>query len=218
MPVKVITDPGSCHLGSLTYAKELIKISADCGADACKFQLFKESDINIPLPYKWFPELVDTGKNYGIEVFASAFDKEALNIIMDNCKSVKFAYSMRESKLIFDINFAKVKTIYISGDIYTNFYPNGLGGVESIRLFCIPQYPVQYLIDFEGIFPLFDGFSDHTMGYKQSCNAAMHGAQYIEKHIRLDTSECDNVPDGKFALRPKELEAMIKAVKEWVND
>lgn len=201
--VKLIGDIGSCHQGRLEYAREAIKVGLDSGLDAVKFQLFKNLPPNIELPYEWFPELVQYGKDLGIEVFASAFDDESYCLICDFCNSIKFSYSERNNpKIVWTPN----KRIYVSGDLMTKFYNN------TIKLYCIPQYPVPFIIDFEGVFPRFDGFSDHTLGYKQTLEAVRQGAQIIEKHFTLDYADI-NCPDNNFALKPAELAKMVKAIR-----
>lgn len=209
--IKIITDPGSCHLGDLSKARELIKISAYSGADACKFQLFKRSTTNIPLPYDWFPELVSYGKELEIEVFASVFDKKSAHIVNSCCNSIKLAYSQQKNWKLIDefLYLNNIKTFYISGDVMN--WPI-MGRYEKpIRLFCIPIYPVPYIIDFENIFEHFDGFSDHTLGIKQTLLAVKSGARFIEKHIQLD--ERCQVPDANFALIPKNLDIMVKEIR-----
>ena len=211
--VQIITDPGSCFLGKLEYAKELIKISVDCGADAIKFQLFKNKPPNIELPYEWFPELVSYGYDLGIEVFASAFDTEAVVLITQNCSSIKFAYSVNPDKYWSASLCDHFKKIYISGDIMTDFPV----GDNVIKLMCIPEYPVKYTVNFEGIFPRFEGWSSHCLGVYQDFKAVLAGATVVEKHIRLESDECLQVPDGRFALRPKELSDLVEGIRSVSN-
>lgn len=214
--VKIILDPGSCHLGKLEYAKELVKIAADCGADSCKFQLFKGIDYtacgNIELSRELFPELVEYGNENSVEIFASVFDRDATDLLIEhNCKSIKFSYSKAiYSNSVSELDF---DNIYVSCDLST--YNNARKSPKTKKLYCIPQYPVQYLIDFNEIFPRFDGFSDHTLGYHQTLNAVYEGAKVIEKHFRLDISECDTIPDGKFALYPRQVEKMVKLIRDY---
>ena len=209
-------------MARMSYAKELTKIAADCGANAIKWQLFKndikekslhpEKYPNIELPREWFPELVAYGKELGLEVFASTFDDEALILVSKYCESIKFSYGFNKDHAIkylaWPIENKPFKNIYISGDLMTNF-PNDR---TILRLYCIPQYPVPFIIDFTSLFPPFIGFSDHTMGYGQTLQAVRQGALIIEKHFTLDKSDI-TCPDHNFALRPKQVEYMIKEIK-----
>ena len=207
MPTKIILDPGSCHMGKLDYAKELIRLAVDVGANAIKFQLFKNLPPNIELPYEWFTELVQYGNDLEIEVFASVFNYESFGIVEKCCSSIKFSFSQRYSDFIkFVDEGSLIKNLYISGIIDTIFPKN------AIKLYCIPQYPVPFIIDFEGIFPRFDGFSDHTLGFKQTIEAVRQGAKVIEKHFTLNYADI-SCPDNNFALRPHELTKMVKAIR-----
>jgi len=211
MPTKIILDPGSCHMGKLDYAKELIRLAVDVGADAVNFQLFKNLPPNIELPYEWMPELIEYGGNYSgnkIEVFASVFNQEAYDFVkMIRIKSIKFAYRKHQTADNIITACHDFDTVYCSGDWNTEIY------YETKKLFCIPQYPVPFIIDFENVFPKFDGFSDHTIGYKQTLEAIRQGATIIEKHFTLGNSHYINCPDHSFALKPWDLEKMIKAIR-----
>ena len=206
--IKIIGDPGSCHMGDFGRAKALTEVCAYSGCDAIKWQLFEGAEIgpqNIALPYKWLPKLAYFGKELGMEVLASVWDRRGLTALLDcGCSSVKFAYSQNENDdLIFDTLVEKFSTKYISCDCNT--------GVEDgfTGLYCVPEYPVKSILDFEGIFPRFDGFSSHCLGINQDVGAMMAGAKIIEKHFQLDDpSHC---PDGSFALRPGDLKRLCQA-------
>ena len=203
-PVKIIGDPGSCHMGDFSRAKELTQIAADSGCDAIKWQLFYGADVgpqNIALQYEFFPALVSFGEKLGLEVFASVWDTRGVQALrLCDCKSIKFAYSMQDSALSHSISRQKFDTIYVSGDCNTGFED----GVT--KLYCIPEYPVKYLIDFEGIFPRFHGFSSHCLGIEQDMRAIDAGAKIVEKHFQLD--DVSHCPDGNFAIRPAQLKAL----------
>ena len=207
--VKIIADPGSCHMGNINFAKELILAARDSGADAIKFQLFEDKPPNIELPREWAWQLRERADELGIDLFFSVFDYGAMSVAVKcGCTSAKIAFSLRNDGGMINACRALFGTVYVSGDTNTDFIK------DTTKLYCIPEYPVKYLIDFEGIFPRFDGFSSHCLGIKQDLFAISAGAKIIEKHIRLDNSACDSVPDGKFAIRPKEFYSLCKFGKE----
>lgn len=200
--MKFIGDPGSCHLGSLEKAKELVKIGADCGLDAVKFQLLTQKEMtggNIGMDWEWLPELIEDGKRLGVEVFASVFDKSGIEWMQRClCRSIKFSHSQNSKRLF----CAAFDDHYVSGDIM-NPVP-----APFIGLYCIPEYPVPYQIDFEGLFPMFNGFSSHCLGIEQDLRAIEFGAKIIEKHFQGDWhSPC---PDGAFALKPHRLLELVR--------
>ena len=206
--VKVILDPGSAHSGNKAYATELTKIAAHIGADAIKWQLFTNKPPNIELPYEWFPDLVEYGEALDLEVFASTFDIDSYEIVKKNCSSIKFAYSMRDAfgqieKAVKDFN-----EVYISGDVMTKFNPS----LKVKKFYCIPTYPVPYEVNFDGIFPRFDGFSSHCLGTRQEIRAVEAGAKILEFHFTADFIDAD-CPDLRFAKKSSEAETLIKKVK-----
>jgi N,N'-diacetyllegionaminate synthase len=55
------------------------------------------------------------------------------------------------------------------------------------------------------------GYSDHTLGIEVDIAAVAIGSTIIEKHLTLDKSM--NGPDHKASLEPKELKAMVAAIR-----
>jgi len=212
--VKIIGDPGSCHLGSFDRACDLVRIGKDSGLDAVKFQLLTGNESkggNIGMDWEWLPELIVLGDRLGVEVFASVFDKSGIDWVRKcGCKSIKFAYSQYLKYLQFNVLEKPFQNQYVSCDVM-----NERQIVNAIKLYCVPEYPVPYKIDFEGLFPRFDGFSSHCLGIEQDLNAVKAGAKFIEKHFQGDwDSDC---PDGAFALRPKQLKQLIHAMPTAVT-
>jgi len=211
--MKLILDPGSCHMGKYDRAKELISLASDAGAHAIKFQLLQPEQIfkngkktgNIQLSWAFMPELIEYGYKKDIEVFASVFDDSGIKRLKEwGCKSIKFSYAQNSNHLkAYDHGF---ENIYLSCDVMN--IPDKVDMPGLIKLYCVPSYPVQSKLDFEGIFPLFDGFSSHTLGIEQDLRAVLAGAQYLEKHFTLDRDDI-KCPDHKFALKPKMLRRLV---------
>lgn len=210
--IKVIVDPGSCHMGKLDYAKELIDVAADAGAWAIKFQLFKGSENgNIELSREWWSQLVDYAKGR-IEIFASVFDEEAVQLLHDSgINRAKLAYSQAFNlRLIKKAKKLGMK-IWASGD-WSN-YPE----YADVRFICIPEYPPKQVAQVtpkeqrSGI-KAFEGFSSHHLGYKTDLRLLPElDVEYLEKHLTLDYDDID-CPDHWFALSPKELRELVKEV------
>jgi len=200
--MKIIGDPGSCHLGSLEKAKELVKIGAYSGLDAVKFQLLTSNETkngNIGMDWDWLPELIDLGKSLKVEVFASVFDKSGIEWLKHcGCESIKFSYSQKSAF----VERPDFRTVYVSCAPMTYKTP------LVTNLYCIPEYPVRYMVDFEGLFPTFAGFSSHCLGIEQDIRAVEAGARVIEKHFQGNwDSPC---PDGNFALKPNQLAELVR--------
>ena len=199
----VVVDPGSCHMNNFVYCKEFVDIGKKFGVSV-KFQLFNSSKVNIPLSHSMFEKVLDYGRIVGVDVFASVFDMDSIRFLNSlGVSKVKIGFSKRYDKKLVDYAIRFFDTVFISGDVMTCFPDCD----KVVKLFCIPEYPVKYLVDFENVFDRFDGFSDHTLGIKQTVSAVENGARVIEKHITLDYGDIV-CPDNHFALSPSWLRAL----------
>jgi N,N'-diacetyllegionaminate synthase len=204
-----VTDPGSTHLGNWEYIQDLIGVSYHSGAQAIKFQLFTDPAViargNIPLSFDYYVKAKEYVKKelQNFEIFASVFDEESFEFLLSQKpRFIKLAYSKRnERDWIERALSAGIKPIVSCELLEINKLPK-----EAFTLFCIPEYPVKYKVEFEGFFDegRFDGFSDHTLGFKQSLRAIDAGARILEKHITLNHPGCP-VPDHAFALKPNQM-------------
>lgn len=221
---RIILDPGSTHDGELHKAIRLVELAADAGADAIKFQLLSDRETkggNIGMDWEWLPELIAIGKRKRIEVFASVFDRSGWDyVIKCGCKSVKLAYSQQAALNAYP-HIAPIETVYVSQDVMSpelSLRPIATDKksqppkMELIRLYCLPLYPVPYLVDFEALFPRFHGLSSHCLGVQQEIRAMEAGAEYLEFHFMGDW--VSNTPDGRFAKTPAMAEKICKAAKK----
>lgn len=217
--VYICLDVGSTHNGKLNYALELVERTKEVGADCCKFQL-GVTEPNIDLPFEYFIKAFEKGKEIGVDVTASIFNKVKYfnDYLQLKPKFIKFAYSQKHETQW--QTQAKVQgiPIVVSCDIMTWDIPID----DSIKLFCLPQYPVYSKIDFEELFgPLtnnenkrFYGFSDHSLGIQQSIKSSMYLSKWIEKHIKLNHSDI-NCPDSKFAVTFDQVSILNLEINDW---
>ena len=210
MTVEIIGDVGSCHMGQLDLALRLVSEGMDAGLDAVKFQLLTEAQLgggNIKLDWH---HLCDIRERFpGVRVFASVFDYWGIQfLIKENFREIKFPYSQwwlfRTAAA--DGWLTQFDRIYVSTDVM-RVVPRVFPPVTW--LYCIPEYPVRYVVDFEGLFPRFHGFSDHTLGIEQTRRAIAAGARVIEKHFTVDSDRV-SCPDHQFALRPERLRELCR--------
>ena len=102
---KTIAEIGCNHKGDVEIAKELIKLSKDCGADVAKFQkrnskeLLPESQYNAPHPNP----INSYGKTYGEHREFLEFDKSQHQDLMNYCSSIDIEYSTS----VWDVNSAE---------------------------------------------------------------------------------------------------------------
>jgi N,N'-diacetyllegionaminate synthase len=85
-------------------------------------------------------------------------------------------------------------------------------------LHCTTEYPtpmaevnLRAMQSIHAAFGVAVGYSDHTVGIEVSIAAATLGATVIEKHFTLDRSLPG--PDHKASLEPRELKAMVAAIR-----
>lgn len=214
--IYIIGDIGSCHNGKKEYAFEAIDVAKECGLDAIKYQLFKgNANGNIELPREWWKDLVAYAKQKDIEIFASVFDKEAVDLLWSSgCRKVKISYSQNFNlELLKRVRKHKWEIVASGAETYPSY--------ADIKLFCIPEYPVKH---YNWALPygtaFWDGFSSHYLG-KTIDKLVIENSEgmfskkiwgYIEKHFTLDHDDID-CPDSLFALNPRELKEYTECLK-----
>jgi N-acetylneuraminate synthase len=107
-PPYIIAELSANHGGDLARAKRIIRLAADKGADAVKFQAYTADSLTLDCerpdfvvagdnpwtgrrlhalyqeaatPYEWFPELFAYAKACGIPAFASVFGKDSIALL-----------------------------------------------------------------------------------------------------------------------------------------
>jgi N-acetylneuraminate synthase/N,N'-diacetyllegionaminate synthase len=92
------------------------------------------------------------------------------------------------------------------------------GCSELALLHCVSCYPAPYedvnlraIHTLQAAFGLPVGLSDHTMGIEIPIAAVAMGARIIEKHFTLSRAMAG--PDHRASLEPKELVAMMRAIR-----
>ncbi len=107
----IIAEAGVNHNGSVEMAKKLIRVAAEAGADAVKFQTFqaeklasskaskaeyqlettdeKESQLDmlkrLELPRSAYPELIAGCKEAGIDFLSTPFEEDSLCFLVEEC-------------------------------------------------------------------------------------------------------------------------------------
>ena len=199
----------------------MIDIAEDCGADFVKFQLFPNLKEFIDTPFgknAWLsPDIYLELKNHvtkakkRVRLIASVFGQSELDFyVSTNPEYIKFGYSQKDKTNWFSALCERGEKLIVSTD--TMHRPSLFKHVNITKLYCISEYPVKYEIAFDEIFPTFDGFSDHTLGYQQTLRAVEMGAEWIEKHIKLEYADV-TCPDSYFALNAKEAKEMCQKIR-----
>ncbi len=201
----IISEIGQNFVGDIKLAEYLICQAKLNGADLVKFQLYDSKVLyNEPqdtgLTFEQAKHLFDYGKEKGIEVFFSVFDKLRISWCEEmKVSHYKISCGMSDNQfLVDDVVRTKVPVIMSSQK------PRSHDSRISL-LYCIPKYPaslnelkfneVDFIKDFQG-------YSDHTVGLKAAYIALARGATIIEKHFAIDHK---TGIDAEWSMTPQEL-------------
>lgn len=219
MPITVVADGGSCWNGKREYGYELIKIAKEAGADALKFQLFGQEmaiNGNIELSFELFRDFHQKGKEIGIPITASVFNRTALNVVWTlDVPFIKLAYSMQDHTDWLEAGQRIGKKMVVTSDLMNVHKLDAFTGAVKLWTFTVDGktvYPVHTKLNFERLFPPFHGFSDHTPGEANAIQALGFGATWFETHLTLNYSDI-TCPDHRFAHKPKEFEKYVRVLK-----
>ena len=181
------------------------------------YQLYKEAYT----PFEWHKELFEFAKSQGILLFSTPFDETAVELLQElDAPAFKIAsFEITDLPLI-EYAASKCKPMFIStgmsdlneiGEALECCYKNG--NRDVLLFHCISNYPadirsshlgdISYLADY---FKVEVGLSDHTTSNLASVLAIANGASAIEKHFKLDETDCG--PDASFSILPAQLKSL----------
>ncbi|KAF3362076.1 Uncharacterized protein PHSC3_001387 [Chlamydiales bacterium STE3] len=235
----------------LDRAFALVEAAKEAGANIVKFQVFKAATTYVPqagvsdylafsgikkgifelfkeleMPEKMLPFIVKRCEAVGIELMASVFSIDDLNLVNPYVKMHKMgSYEISHLRLLEAIAKTTKPLILSTGASYPNeidwavdtFYQ--AGGKELSLMQCTASYPASSACMNLRVIPWLKkrydvpvGLSDHSLGLEASIGAVALGAKIIEKHFTLDKNFSG--PDHAFALDPKELKNMVTNIRQ----
>jgi len=235
----IIAEVGTAHDGLLELAKRHIDAAAETGADAVKFQCYRDAGFlrkdEPPELAAFFLERRFTESGWrqiaahcyskGIEFMASAFDRWAVDLLTDiGVQRHKVASrTLRDDPKLVTYIIEQGKPVYISlGMVKPGrviIMTDSALPVDRLTFFhCVSQYPTPpneaALGEIKKIKETCDvGYSDHTVGITAPIAAVALGATLIEKHFRLEPGNPDH-PDYSCSLNPAEFTEMVQRIRE----
>lgn len=178
-------------------------------------------------PWNWQKKLKEYAEEKGVTLFSTPFDDTSVDFLENLGVGVyKVAsFEIVDVGLLRKIASTKKPVILSRGmaskkEIELALKTLKKNGTKDIALLhCVSEYPaepkdmnLETIPDLEKRFKVVSGLSDHTLGIASSIAAVSLGASIIEKHVTIRRSE--GGPDAAFSLEPKELEELVKAVRE----
>lgn len=176
-------------------------------------------EMKYALPLEWLVPLAARAKAVGIEFMCTAFSPELVAVVDPFVSVHKVASSdaawpqMLEAvaktgkPVLVSMGAKDTNTVVRIVNHFNYFGPK----YPAIFMTCVASYPADCveLPAFSDAFP--HGFSDHTLGYTATVEAARRGAIVIEKHFTafpdLDT------PDRPHSLTPAQFTRMVKLIR-----
>ena len=173
-------------------------------------------------------ELFEYCKTKGIKFLSSGFDEDSINFLeklgidlfkIPSGEITNKPYlqhiARKGNPVILSTGMADMKEIE---DALAVFSAEGLPMDKITILHCNTEYPtpmedvnLRAMLHIKETFGVQAGYSDHTLGIEVPIAAVALGATVIEKHFTLDRNMPG--PDHKASLEPKELLAMVKAIR-----
>ena len=251
--VIIVAEISANHAQNFKRAVSLIEEAKECGADAVKFQAYTPDTLTIDVdnkyfriedhpqwggqtlyqeykkaytPWKWFKELKKISDDLGLEFFATAFDRTAVDFLEELDVRVHKIASFELVDIPLIEYAAKTGKPLILSTGMADFpeiseavaAARQAGAAKIALLKCTTTYPadprqmnLRTMADMKKRFSCSVGLSDHTMGIAVSLAAVALGAIIIEKHFILSRKR--QTLDSFYSIEPSELKELVDNVR-----
>lgn len=182
----------------------------------------------LELPIDAYKRLAEYCAMRGIGFMSTGFDNESVDFLaqshqaklkIPSCEVTNFLYlkniAAYNREIFLSTGMASIGEVEWSINTLERF---GTPREKITVLHCTSEYPAPFnevnlraMLTIKKAFNVRVGYSDHTLGIEVPIAAVTLGASVIEKHFTLDRSMPG--PDHKASLEPKELRAMVAAIR-----
>jgi len=217
--VYIIAEACSNHAGDLRYAKQLVQVAADAGANAVKFQRFRVANLDkdqyppklldrlakLELPDRWLPVIRDMAHELGLAMICTPFDRESIEVLVDFVDAWKVRHTDFENTDIL-VHLPDAPAFF---SIPAHEWE---GRPDPQTLYCPTSYPTQLENLHLPQFPSDTGLSDHTLSLMTGALAVARGAQVLEKHFMLagkGNAYLQKIVDGQVSLTPQRFASYV---------
>ena len=193
-------------------------------ADESQFDMIKKLELDLDT----HKELMAYCQKINIMFLSTPFDHESIELLHDlglqifkipSGEITNLPYlrqiGKRNRKVILSTGMADIGEIENALDVLIN---SGTRRENITVLHANTMYPtpmedvnLKAMNTIGNTFDVAYGYSDHTLGIEVDIAAVAMGATVIEKHFTLDKTM--KGPDHKASLEPKELKAMVQAIR-----
>lgn len=203
-------------------AKKANYQKASTDAEESQFDMLKK----LELDYAIHEELMQYSNEQGIKFLSSAFDLESIDLLSElgidifkipsgEITNLPYLRKIAQTgkQVILSTGMSTISDIEAALEVLRQN-----GATDIIVLHCNTEYPTPMedvnllaMNNIQNTFKVRVGYSDHTAGIEVPIAAVALGAEVIEKHFTLDRTM--EGPDHKASLDPKQLKAMVDAIR-----
>ena len=228
--MEIIVDLFNQHSGNVDELKRMALSAYMNGADIAKIQILNskriwgdESRKYLEMTFDEVKEFYDFCNNHSIEPWATGFDEESLEWIVElGTKRFKIAsVTAAKDKDLCEKILSYNKETIISLGMYNDEFPFGFD--KNIKyLYCVSEYPTYlYSEKLKNMPKVFDkksyyGYSDHAVGIAPALQSYLRGSKLLEKHFTFDNinqRETEKANLGSFT--PESLRQFKNLTKEF---
>jgi len=204
--------------GKAVYQENLIE------SNESQFEMLKKLELDCHT----HKVLIRYCEEKNIQFLSTAFDHESINLLYDFNIPIFKIPSGEITNLPYLRHIARLKkpiimstgmaTLEEVSDAFNALIDAGVDKDEITILHCNSEYPtpmedvnLNAMLTISNLLGVKIGYSDHTLGIEVPISAVAMGATIIEKHFTLDRGMLG--PDHAASLEPKELKAMVVAIR-----